>query len=95
MVQNFPSDIAKVKTNIGGSLIVYELPVMLPLIAPMSAAEEIGGYMLPSNHLSSQQSTPQHHRHHGDQQQQWGLAQIQRGLTSESVFIVHQHTDTR
>jgi len=80
MSQNFPSDIAKIKTNVGGSLIVYELPAALPLIAPMSAAEERGGCVLPSSHAS----TPLHHRHHGDQQQQqWGLGHIQRGLTSE------------
>lgn len=66
-------------------MIVYELPATLPLIAPMSAAEEKGGYVLPSNQPSSQQSTPVHH-HLGDQQQQQqqlGLGQIQRGFTSE------------
>jgi len=84
-----------VKTNIGGNLIVYELPVTLPMIATMSAAEEKGGYVLPCNHPSSQQSTPQHRHHHGDhqqqQQQQWGLGQIQRGFTSvycRFMFIV-------
>jgi len=82
MSQNFPSDIAKIKTNVGGNLIVYELPAALPLIAPMSAADEKGG---------SHTSTPVHQHHHGDdeqqQQQQWGLGQIQRGLTSEYVTI--------
>jgi len=86
MWQSFPSDIAKVKTNVGGNLIVYELPATLPVIAPMSAAEEKAGCTLPCNHSSSsQQSTPQHH-HHGDrqqQQQQFGLGQIQRGFTSK------------
>jgi len=85
-MQSFPSDIAKVKTNIGSNLIVYELPATLPLIAPMSAAEERAGSVLPSNNSANQQSTPPHHHHHGDQQQQqqqWGLGHIQRGLTSE------------
>jgi len=82
MMQSFPSDIAKVKTNIGSNLIVYELPATLPLIAPMSAAEERAGSLLSGNHSANQQST---HHHHGDQQQQqqWGLGHIQRGLTSE------------
>jgi len=56
------------------------LPAALPLITPMSAADEL---------QASQTSTPLHHCYHGDhhqqqqQQQQWGLGQIQRGLTSE------------
>jgi len=90
MWQSFPSDTAKVKTNIGSNLIVYELPATLPLIAPMTAAEEKAGCVLPSNHISSQQSTPVHRHQHGDhqqQQQQWGLGHIQRGLTSEHFLF--------
>jgi len=89
MWQSFPSDSDKIKSNVGGNLIVYELPATVPLIAPMSAAEERAGCVL----SSSQQSTPLHHHHHGDhhhgdhhqqqQQQQWGLGWIQRGLSSE------------
>jgi len=84
--KSFPSDITKIKSNIGGNLIVYELPAT-PMITPMSAAEERTG-----NHTYRQQS-PHHYHHHGDQYQQqqqqqqlWSLGQIQRGLTSEYII---------
>ena len=60
---------------------MYELPASLPPIASMSAVEERGVCVLPSNHVSKQPSTPVHHGDLQQQQQQWGLAQIQRGLT--------------
>jgi len=77
--QNFPSDIAKIKTNVGGNLIVYELPETSSQIAATSAGHD--------ERQGSHTSTPPHQRYHGDQQQQqqqqWGLGHIQRGLASE------------
>ena len=80
--QNFPSDIAKIKSNVGGTLMVYELP----LVASMSATVD--------ERSASQASTPLHQCHHGNQQlpqpQQWGLGQIQRRLTSEYCWRLSQ-----
>jgi len=92
-----------VKTNIGGNLIVYELPAtLLPVIPPMSAVEEKAGsgggsYVMAINDSCSQQSTPVHVHHHGDQQQQqqqqWGLGQIQRSFTSEyqCLYVLYSY----